>query len=370
MNQRTEESLLTAVASGCLAAAVASYVTFPLDFKKTRMQLNNKGLMARFKVPDNKARSYEQLMTGSSALVLGNVVKSFARLTLYNWATNFMATDTHGDHKKTSPPRVVIAGAISGFIETMWIVPFERIKITMIQNSLLAHEQTLVPVDVTGQHGHKHASTVFQKQYVLPHAYYTADVVQQLKTGKPARFTPQLSKVDQLKVAFNKHPALSLSGTVKQMYALHGVRAFTVGTMVTLTRQVATSLAWFNTYNATRHLLDPHLLKQEDKNWFTFQLLALQLLALHVVSALAVVSTTQPLDVVKSAMQLKNGRAVYKDSLLAAYSIVSRRGFAALYAGLLPRFLKIAVHGGITAVVYFQVEKGINVMDEATIFGV
>lgn len=374
------ESFLTALAAGCSASGVTAFLTFPLDFLKTSSQLSSSRGLAKFHVNQNIS-SISQLMTGSSALVAGAVMKNFARIVSYNWASNFMAIESSSDKKKTSAPRVVIAGAMSGFVETLWIVPFERIKTTMIQNRLLVAEVAGNPdkaVDITGycRQVH-HKNNLFARQYVSPHAYYTMEVLSQLKSGKaPSKFLPSHHRPhlsvpsgakDALKMEFNKTPALTLLRTVRQMYALEGIHAFTTGTMITLVRQVGTSAAWFSTYNATRQLIDPHG-KSSEPRWFSLNIGTYQQAFLHVISACATVAVTQPLDVVKSHMQLKNGKMLYKDSLSTAYKLVAKNGFTMLFAGALPRGVKIAAHGSLTALLYSAFGNGINVLGNKSVF--
>lgn len=360
------DSLLTAIAAGSLATTFSSIITYPFDSLKTRQQIINYAALEKFLVKSGAPSTLAQVMKGCSALIAGNVLKNGTRLILYNWASNFMAIDTHDDKKKTSPPRVVIAGAMLATFETMWITPFERIKITMVQNMLLANETKRNPFDVTGE---KHHGT--GPRYVSPHAYYTSEVIAGIRSGKqPLKFQSKKSNrphIDALKVQFNKVPSLTLFGTIKQMYALQGLRAFTAGTLITYTRQIGSSAAWFSTYNATRQLLDPHGGAQEQ-NWFSFQHTALQLSGLHVISAFAVVALTQPLDVVKTHVQLKNGKSINRDSLLLAYRLVVRRGFRVMYAGAIPRALKIFVHGGVTAWLYSYFETGLNTVADKTVF--
>lgn len=370
------DSLLTALVSGCSSAAIAAYLTFPIDFVKTYSQLSNDAQLAKFKAPGFQPASIAEIMRGSSALALGNVLKNSSRILLYNWASNFMAIEGSNDRKKTSAPRVVIAGAMSATFETLFIVPTERIKITMIQNQILANEKRFFPdqaIDITGssEKHHRLMQNIFSRQYVSPHAYYTSDLVGQVKTGKTGlKFHSGLkpkSHLDALKAAFNESPALSLFGTIKQMHDLRGLKGFYRGTCITFIRQMGTTAAWFSTYNATRQLIDPHQ-KQDDQEWFRFQHSAWQLIGLHVMSAVAAIAVTQPIDVVKTNMQLKNGRVLYKDSLSTAYMLVLKKGFKSLYAGALPRGLKIAINGGITAFFYSQVEEGINALATKTVF--
>lgn len=393
------ESLLTALVSGTTAAAVAATVTYPFDCIKTQEQLNNKKLMNKYAIPGNYPGSIAQLYKGGSALVLGSVLKNSARLISYNWLTQFMAIDSADGKRKTSAPRMVIASMISAFLETLWIIPFENIKITMVQNMTLNNELTRsekakIAYDITGSklpHMHKPA---IQYQYVSPHAYWTNEILSQFTTGKvtktPTKFlahghtstahghgaTPtsglhhhppqhKVSKLDVLRVYYNKHPSLTFVGTINEMYKMKGMRAFTSGTIITFVRQIGISGIWFSTYNATRQLIDPH---STNNNWFGHQHTAIQLFGLHLLSSVAVVAVTQPLDVIKTHMQLKNGKFFYKDSLKTALTLVVQQGPIALFKGSLPRGFKIVINGGLTATVYSYVERFVNVAGEQILF--
>lgn len=395
------ENLLTALISGSTATAVTSTITYPLDFIKTQQQINNYQLMKNYNIPGNYPNSIAQVFCGSSALILGNVAKNQARLISYNWATKFMSLENHhGDTLKTSAPRMVIAGAMSAFIETLFIIPFENIKITMIQNMTLHNEigrsRAEGLPDVTGavvhQKHHKPHQSVFLKQYVSPNAYFPSDLVQQYKSGKPFLKTTtggghhpvgngdcnepsssRLSKTDKLKRKFNKAPSLSFLATVNEIYRLKGIHGFTAGTFITMTRQVAISTVWLSTYNAARQLLDPHgnsssPAGSSEQLWFGHKHTALQLIGLHLFSSIAVVVVTQPLDVVKTHIQLKNGKVIYKDSLSTAYKLCMRQGFTKLWSGSVPRGLKIFTSGGLTATLYSYIEGAVNVAGGQRVF--
>lgn len=377
------DSLLTALVSGSTAAAISATLTYPLDCIKTQQQLNNEVKMHKFNIPGNYPSTLAQVFRGGSALVIGSIMKNSARLILYNWLTKFMALDSAdgtGHHKqKTSAPRIVIAGVMSGLIETMWIIPFENIKIAMIQNMTLNNEiarsaEHGIKYDVTGLSGiakhHKPPQSVFTRQYVSPHAYMTSDILSQYKLGKlSSRFLPTTrpTKMDSLKLKYNKHPSMTFFSTVREIYTLKGLRGFASGTCITMVRQVAISTAWLSTYNATRQWLDPHS-NSNEQSWFGHKHTAFQLVGLHLLSSLAVIVLTQPLDVIKSHLQLKNGKQVYKDSLHTAYKLFMEQGYRSLWRGSLPRGIKIAINGGLTASVYSYVEDIVGVAGAQTIF--
>lgn len=377
-------NLLTALVSGATAAAVAGTITYPFDSLKTQQQLNNPSYSAKFKIPGNFPGSLAQVYRGGSALVCGNVIKTSARLIAFNWATQFMAIDAHdseGHHQlKSSAPRIVIAGGISGFIETLWLIPFENIKITMVQNMTLTNEivrsrEAKIPFDVTGivEKHHKPIGSVFAKQYVSPHAYWTSSIIDEYRSGKSAsRFATHSHLVDSsdiLKKKLNKLPTLTFLGTINDIYKLKGIYGFTQGTFITFTRQVGTSIVWFWTYNATRQLLDPKHKDEVGQNWFSNQHSALTSLGSHFLSSFAVIALTQPFDVVKSHLQSKNGKSIYSDSLSTAYKLFINRGWTSLFKGALPRGLKVLVSGGLTAGVYSYVEQIVTIAGSQTPFG-
>lgn len=388
-NLSNGDSLLTALVSGFFASAVSATFTYPLDSMKTQQQLTNNALLKKHNLEVAYSKTIGQFFKGGSALVIGSLFKNSARIILYNWLSKFMSIDTHdanGEHRqKTSAPRMVIAGAMSGFIETLWIIPFENIKITMVQNMLLHNEIIKYSdrFDVTGHYvsnkHHKPIQNIFSKQYVSPHAYLTSELYAQLKGARPTSKFNQGSnkihpnyhsttKLDSLKMKYNKSPSSTFLHTIKEMYQLKGMSAFTSGTCITFIRQIALSGVWLSTYNATRQLIDPHNTSNEQ-SWFGHKHTAIQLVGLHVLSSTAVVLATQPLDVIKTHLQLKNGKLVYRDSLSTAFKLFLSQGPTAMFKGAIPRGLKILINGGLTAAVYGKVEDLVNVASDQQVFG-
>jgi hypothetical protein len=377
-----EDSLLTALVSGVATAAVTGTLTYPFDFIKTQNQLNNWKAMDKFKIPSNSPTSLAQLFKGCSALVIGNAVKSSFRIFLYHWLSSFMAidaVDAHGNHVgRTTAPRLVIAGAMSGFFETLCLIPFENIKIHMIQNQLLLNEKTRLAnsgsnIDVTGfvlDKHHKPAQNLFLKQYVSPHAYFTTDVLAQYKGKSSTRFSSthivKHSKVDALKRLYNKNPSLTFWGTVKEIYSIKGINGFAYGGLITVVRQTMISTIWLSSYNWTKQVLLPH--HKGGEGWFSDQYTLIQSVGLQLAAAGAVIATTQPIDIVKSHMQLKNSHSAYKDSLRTAYKLVMQNGVFTLYRGWFPRGVKVAVSGGFSATFYAYFERMINTASTKTVF--
>ncbi|KAI5960127.1 uncharacterized protein KGF55_004850 [Candida pseudojiufengensis] len=375
------ENLLVALVSGCTAAAVTATLTYPFDFIKTQQQINKDAYMKKWNIPGNYPSTLGQMYKGGSALVLGEIIKNGTRLISYNWASQFMAIDSHhGQTNKTTAPRIVIAGIMSATIETAWIVPFENIKITMIQNQSLQNELVRTKdlgYDITGsksnqlyQHHHNKLSNkpLYLRQYVSPNAYYSDEIIDSIKNHKN-RFQPPKAKerlhIENLKAYYNKHPSLTLFGTIKEMYRLKGIKAYTAGTFVTYTRQIALSWVWFSSYNFMRQLINPH---QNENVWATHDYSMITSIGMHAMSSVAVIAITQPLDVIKTHLQSKNGKKIYRDSLTTAYKLFLTQGPLSMFKGALPRFLKVLISSGMTATVYEYVENIVNAAGGQTMF--
>lgn len=308
-------------------------------------------------------------------------MKNSARIILYRWLSNFMALetqDTHGNRvKKTTAPRIVIAGIMSGFLETLWIIPFENIKITMIQNMSLANEIARtkdMKTDVTGfsmpDKHHRPAQNIFSKQYISPHAYFTSEVLAQFKGINTSKFSSthivRHTKKNALKQKYNKTPNLTFFGTIQEIYSVKGLRGFTQGSCITIIRQTMISSIWLSSYNWTKQVFLPQ--NRSHNGWFGDTFTLFQLAGIAFVSTAAVIATTQPVDVIKSHLQSKNGYVAYKDSLSTAYLLVLERGFGALYRGALPRGLKVLLSGGLSTNFYAYFEGLANAAGREMVF--
>jgi hypothetical protein len=131
------------------------------------------------------------------------------------------------------------------------------------------------------------------------------------------------------------------------MYKVRGIRAFCQGFNATVTRQIGNSIARFGVYNFLKQLVHP---ANEPTSSFTA-------LGLGLVTGGIQAVVTQPIDVVKTRMQSTNGIRVYGNMLFCAFKIFSVEGPQRLWAGLVPRFLKISFGGGVTFLTYEATSK-------------
>ncbi|KAG7731375.1 hypothetical protein KL948_003005 [Ogataea haglerorum] len=122
--------LLTAMIAGSGAAVVQTVVTYPFEYVKTTSQIANSSLLKTpYHIPTDSVRS---LFIGCNGLALGNALKASSRFLIFNRMTQFMGTD----NSKANAPRVVVAGLMTGFLETLWVIPVENVKTRMIENAM------------------------------------------------------------------------------------------------------------------------------------------------------------------------------------------------------------------------------------------
>lgn len=284
------------------------------------------------------------MFRGASALIAGNSLKALARYSVYNSATQFM-TDSSG---QVSAPQVVVAGMMTGFVESLVIVPFENIKTTMIERTLkpeilesnaksaILGAQTVpgisrshaVPtqpnfVQPTSSNNKSH-----NKPNVRPKAPRPAAAPIQLRPGQS--IVPVIPVDTTIRTFF---------GNVKDMLQERGPRAFLQGFAPTVFRQVTYSSVQFTTYTAVKQAIHP---SSNDPMPTHKWLLA------GLASATAVVVATQPLDVIKTRMQSINSRVVYRSTPRTLYRIFIEEGVTTFWAGSIPRFSKIIVGSSIT----------------------
>lgn len=333
----SQPNLLTAMLAGVSASIVQTTLTYPFEFAKTVSQLNRlipnaKGIIAS---PDLQ-HQFKHYFSGCAALNIGNALKSGSRFVVFNWTSKFMAND----NGKTSAPRLVVAGAMTGFVESLWIIPFENIKTTMIESTLIRSRMAKNTVS----------------DAAVSAATATAS---ESSTNKPSPKKKTFHKpVDSLanhpmvlaKKKWDANPSEGFTQAVKEIWETRGYRGFLQGTAPTLIRQCTNSAVRFGTYTWMRSLLAPH--GGELNTYLSF--------GIGVTSSVLVVAATQPVDVIKTRMQSRETHYLYRNSLECAYRIFVEEGVRAFWAGWFPRLLKVGTSGGIAFTVYQHMENQIN----------
>ncbi|KAH3672179.1 hypothetical protein WICMUC_004408 [Wickerhamomyces mucosus] len=317
---KLEPNLLTATIAGVSASIVQTSLTYPFEYIKTVQQLHRKVPDFSGRLPQNVdilGSQFKSIFAGSFALNVGNALKSSSRFIVFNYASKFMSTE----NGKTSAPRLVIAGAMTGFIEALWIIPFENIKTLMIENSVRVNqklqEQELPKEPPIKKTFHKATNAFENHPFVKAKKYY------------------------------DLHPAVTSLDAIKEIYTTKGFRGFFQGLSPTLIRQVSNSAVRFGTYTSLRQLFVPN--GSEVNTYLSF--------TLGIISSVMVVAVTQPIDIVKTRMQSRETPYLYKNSLNCAYRIFVEEGVRVFWNGWFPRLLKVSTSGGIAFAVYQNVEN-------------
>lgn len=331
--------LSTAMFGGAVSAIVQTTLTYPLEYFKTISQLENKSIMVKEGiVPHDSVRP---LFTGCMPLAMGMALKSSSRMFVFQGFSNFMAQD-NGD---TNAPRVVVAGLMTGILESFWAIPFENIKVRMIENSLIkyglrtTYDEDAKDVKETKANGNGNSKGT------------------RLTSRPNVNVNATSAMADaRLKawIHYHHHPSTTFSGIMKEMYATGGVLAFTQGSTMTIARQCMNSMVWYSTYSALQQLMDP------SRDSIT----ELELLGMGFASSLAVVAVTQPMDIIKTRMQSRDYRVVYKDMMTCIALIFFREGAGKFWAGAVPRFVKVSCSSTVTLLTYQWVTAAVNQLSE------
>lgn len=329
--QGDDTDLVTAMLGGAAAGVMQTVITYPFEFLKTSQQLQNK--MTLVKLPST-SWSFRPLFAGCLPLAVGNSLKAATRMCIFNTFSDFMATE----NGNTTAPRVVVAGLMTGFVETLWVIPFENIKTRMIENSLFQRGMVVKSPDLGITSGIKANSIKTTKRPAR----------QQTAQG----YYKKLISPEKLRAInyYRKNPSVTFTGIVKEIYKTDGLSGFKKGSLITVFRQCMNSMVWYSTYSSLRQFFDPNRDSISE----------LDLFGMSVASSAAVVAVTQPIDLLKTRLQMRDYRFLYKDFMTCAYQIFVKEGLTKFWCGWFPRFIKIACSSYVTLDTYEFTVNGIN----------
>ncbi|QPG75946.1 hypothetical protein FOA43_003332 [Brettanomyces nanus] len=332
--QNDDTDLLTAMMAGATAGAFQTAATYPFEYLKTTSQIKNQVLMLKPPVEAMNSISIRPMYTGCAVLATGNALKAATRMCLFNSFSHFMATE----NGSTTAPRIVVAGLMTGFVETLWVIPFENIKTRMIENRMYREGMEMnmaKAVDVR------------------------ASPSSPLKTSKRARtadssFTTRARHISDTRLKalkyYAKNPSITFPAVVKEIYSTQGLRGFKQGSLITIFRQCMNSMVWYSTFSSLQQLIDPNRDSISE----------LELLGMGFASSCAVVATTQPLDLVKTRMQTKNYRLFYRDLMTCVFKVFVEEGLRKFWCGWFPRLIKVSCSSSVTLITYEYTVKGIQ----------
>lgn len=337
--------LSTAMFGGAIAGIVQTTLTFPLEYFKTISQIENKSIMLKeCVVPHDSMRP---LFTGCLPLSIGMALKSSSRMFLFNYFSNFMSTN-HSNTTNANAPQVVVAGFMTGMLESIWAIPFENIKVRMIENSMIRYglkttldEEVITSNETKPLTDSKKSVRLFNRPDISKSAH---------ELSKEFMNHPRIKAIEY----YHHNPSFTFSNIIREMYQTGGILAFTQGSSITILRQCMNSMVWYSTYSSFQQLIDP------SRDSIT----ELELLGMGFASSLAVVAVTQPIDVLKTRMQTRDYRILYKDMMTAIVLIFFKEGFSKFWAGSVPRFVKVSCSSTVTLLTYDYVTKAVNSLSE------
>jgi len=132
MSSKKEKPIHSLIA-GATAGAIEAFVTYPMEFVKTRSQFGGTREALLTIIRETvRERGVRGLYAGCTALVVGNSVKAGVRFVSYDKFKQVLA-DKDG---KVSAPRSLLAGLGAGMTEAVFAVtPSETIKTKLIDDA-------------------------------------------------------------------------------------------------------------------------------------------------------------------------------------------------------------------------------------------
>lgn len=338
--------LSTAMFGAAIAGVVQTTLTYPLEYFKTISQIENKSIMLKEAVVPHD--SMRPLFTGCLPLSIGMALKSSSRMFLFNFFSNFMSSNN--SNSKTNAPQVVVAGLMTGVLESFWSIPFENIKVRMIENSMIRYGlKTTLDEEVDTNKNSQNLKNIDSKKSVRlsnrPNPTISAHELSEEFLNHP-----RIKAIEY----YHKHPSFTFTNIIREMYQTGGLLSFTHGSSITILRQCLNSMVWYSTYSSFQQLIDP------SRDSIT----ELELLGMGFASSLAVVAVTQPIDVLKTRMQTKDYRILYKDMMTCMVLIFFKEGFSKFWAGAVPRFVKVSCSSTVTLLTYDYVTKAVNKLSD------
>ncbi|KAL3237732.1 Mrx20p RNJ42_00719 [Nakaseomyces bracarensis] len=319
---RTNDNF-TLITAGSTAAVFETTVTYPFEFLKTGLQLHRSlpGVQP-FEALGYQVRAY---FTGCSAVNIGAILKTSIRFWTFDKASEWVRPPDLPRDAKLTGPQLLMAGVLTGTMESLCIIPFENVKVAMIQNALVTDERA--------KNG----------------GISSIDKLKgELQASKPAKktFHKQPIATSPYEVLFPEKLPTNIFSTISELYRHRGIRAYFQGTVPTMMRQVGNSVVRFTTFTTLRQFAP----REYQNNEYFATLLGL-------VSSGAVVAATQPLDVIKTRMQAKDSMVLYRNSINCGYRIFVEEGITAFWKGWLPRLMKVGLAGGVSFGIYQYTEN-------------
>ncbi|KAF9344231.1 hypothetical protein BGX26_004625, partial [Mortierella sp. AD094] len=275
--------------AGAVAGAIEAIVTYPTEFAKTQLQLQD-GASAparnggvKFKGPIDvlattvRKQGITAIYKGLSALIIGTAAKAGVRFFAFDQFQEILR-DSQG---RITAARSVLAGLGAGMTEAILVVtPTETIKTKLIHDSNLTNP----------------------KYRGLIHG-------------------------------------------IKSIVHAEGLGGIYRGVVPVMARQGANSAVRFGVYSSLSEYTRTKLkLNGQLPTTYSF--------AIGALAGVITVYTTMPLDVVKTKMQGLRAKELYNGTIDCAWRVLRNEGLLAFWKGATPRLARLSMSGGIVFSLY------------------
>ncbi|KAF9114900.1 hypothetical protein BGX27_009447 [Mortierella sp. AM989] len=287
--RKGKEPPMYTLTAGAVAGAVEAIITYPTEFAKTQLQLQDGAAASarngsvKFKGPVDviattiRTQGITGVYKGLSALIIGTAAKAGVRFFAFDQFRE-MLQDSQG---RITGARSVLAGLGAGMTEAILVVtPTETIKTKLIHDSNLAHP----------------------KYRGLIHG-------------------------------------------VKSIVQAEGFGGVYRGVVPVMARQGANSAVRFGVYSSLSDYT-----KVKTRNYE--QLPTTYSFAIGALAGVITVYTTMPLDVIKTKMQGLRAKELYNGSIDCGWKVFRNEGVLAFWRGATPRLARLSMSGGIVFSLY------------------
>ncbi|KAG0005884.1 hypothetical protein BGZ79_000578 [Entomortierella chlamydospora] len=289
MAAKRKDPALYTLTAGSIAGAIEATITYPTEFVKTQLQLQDgskgsarKGASAPkgpidILVTTVRTQGVTAVYRGLSAMVIGNTAKAGVRFFAFD-QFKYLLRDSEG---KTTGYRSVLAGLGAGMTEAILVVtPSETIKTKLIHDGNSPNPQYRGLV-----HG------------------------------------------------------------VKSIVKAEGLGGIYRGVIPVMARQGANSAVRFGVYSSLNDLVKARLTPGETvPAAYTF--------GIGAIAGIVTVYTTMPLDVIKTKMQGLNAKQLYNGVFDCAWKVFKNEGILSFWSGATPRLARLSMSGGIVFSIY------------------
>lgn len=318
------------MAVATLASLTQATILYPFEFFKTQYQLQRAVLNPPYYL-EHVNHSIKTYFKGCSALNVAMACKVGTRFYVFDKVTEIMK-------QKSGTPllgtKLINAAIITGLMESLCIIPFENIKILMIENALLESHRVNNPkekIQLTEIKGQEKNKKTFHK------ALY------------------KLSPKEKAFLHYEKYPSTGFLSAIKELYTSKGVRGLLQGSGLTMFRQVGNSVSMFTTYTALKQIVSRYNSKPLDS--YTY-------IGIDLATSCTVVAVTQPIDVIKTRMQGKYAWKYYKNALNCAYRLSVEEGIPKFWKGWVPRLMKVSLSSTVSLSIYRYASNVMNTLTQ------